>query len=164
MRVAILTGDADAASASEVARGLERAGDDVRVIRPWRPPKALLDRRSYEPDLGAVPAAIYALRPTDAEIAHSFSHVLAWAALRVSRVPVVYTCEALVDRLYLVAARSRLAMMERVARDAAAITVPTAEHADAFERLLQRRPDVVPGGDAGVPVLRRLYTQVCREH
>jgi Glycosyl transferase 4-like domain len=156
VRVAILTGDAEAATAEQVARELSEA----HVIRSWRPPAALLARRSYEPDLGAVPGVMYALRSSDADIVHSFSHVLAWAALRVTRAPVVYTCETLIDRPYLVAARSRLAMMERVAREAAAITVPRAEHADAFERLLQRRPEVV----SGVPELGRLYTRVCREH
>ncbi len=159
MRVAILTGAAETEAASEAASELTRAGDDVRLIDSRRPPDILVGRRSYEPELTVVPGVIRRLRASDAEIAHSFSHVLAWATLRFTRLPVVFTCTAVVDRLYLVSARSRLAMMERVAREAAAIAVPDDARADAFERFLQRRPEVV----SGVEALRRLYTQACPE-
>lgn len=123
--------------------------DGFRVVRAWRPPDVLLDRRSYEDLLGTAPAQAYALRRGRFDVAQAFFPVSGWAALRVRErggPPVVYSFMGIPTRRYLVAKRYRLPMQVELARAADECTVLSEAAAAAFRRYLLRHPDVVPPG------------------
>jgi hypothetical protein len=124
----------------------------VSVTRGRRVPGVLLDRRSWEPDLAAVPAVVGALLRGRFDAAHTSSHVLGWACLAAGRrlgslPPLAFQCVEPPTREFLVAARSRLDMYLRLARQAPALTAAGEDAAAAFEQFLMRRPQVVPAAD-----------------
>jgi len=126
------------------------AGEEgFRVVRAWRPPDRLLQRRAYEDFLGAVPSQALALVNSDFDVAHAFHPVSAWAALRARRLggpPVVFSILGIPIRRYLVERRYRMEMNLEVARDAAAVSVLSEAAAHAYRRYLLRDPLVVPPG------------------
>jgi Glycosyltransferase Family 4 len=132
-------------------RPAARECDGVRRIRLRRPSTALLERRSYEAELAAVPAMAWALLREPFEIAHAFSHLAAWTAGRVRGLggpPVLFTLPWAPTRQWLLAARWRLAIVREAAERSAAVTVLSQDDAERFERYLLRRPEVVPDGAA----------------
>jgi phosphatidylinositol alpha-mannosyltransferase len=125
--------------------------DGFRVMRRWRPPDALFERRAYEDYLGATASQAYALLRDEFDVAHAFSPVSGWAALRARRLggpPVVYSNMGIPTRRYLVMARYRLPMHVELARRAAKCTVLSEAAAADFRRYLLRDPEVIPPGIA----------------
>jgi phosphatidylinositol alpha-mannosyltransferase len=123
--------------------------EGVRVVRAWRPPDRVFQRRVYEEHLGTVPAQARSLLRADADVAHAFFPVSAWAALQARRVggpPVVFSAMGVPTRRYLVWRRYRLGMHLQAAREAAAVSVLSQAAADVFARYLLRTPQVVPPG------------------
>jgi hypothetical protein len=83
------------------------------------------------------------------DVAHAFSGVDAWAAVRARALggpPVVFTMERAPLRRDLVARRYRLAMTVGAATGAERCSVLSARAAVAFRRYLLRDPEVVPQG------------------
>ena len=68
---------------SHPGRPTDSEEDGMRVIRTWRPPAALLERRGFEHHLTHVPLASRALRRGDFQIAHPLYAADAQAALGV---------------------------------------------------------------------------------
>jgi glycosyltransferase involved in cell wall biosynthesis len=125
--------------------------DGFRVARLWRPPDALFERRAYEDYLGAAASQAYALVRDEFDVAHAFSPVSGWAALKARRLggpPVVYSNMGIPTRRYLVMARYRIPMHVDLARHAATCTVLSEAAAGDFRRYLLREPEVVPPGIA----------------
>jgi phosphatidylinositol alpha-mannosyltransferase len=125
--------------------------DGFRVVRTWRPPDRLFERRAYEDYLGAAASQTCALARERFDVAQAFSPVSGWAALRARRLggpPVVYSNMGIPTRRYLVCARYRLPMHVELARDAATCTVLSEAAAESFRRYLLREPEVVPPGVA----------------
>jgi phosphatidylinositol alpha-mannosyltransferase len=123
--------------------------EGVRVVRAWRPPDRLLQRRAYEEHLGTIPAQARSLLAADADVAHAFFPVSAWAALQARRLggpPVVFSAMGVPTRRYLVWRRYRLGMHVKAAREAAAVSVLSQAAAEEFRRYLLRVPEVVPPG------------------
>lgn len=123
--------------------------DGVRVVRGWRPPDRLLQRRAYEDYLGTVPSQALALLNADIDVAHAFFPVSAWAALKAHRrggPPVVYSSMGIPTRTYLVGRRYRMQMNLEVARDAKAVSVLSKAAAEPYRRYLLREPEVIPPG------------------
>jgi phosphatidylinositol alpha-mannosyltransferase len=123
--------------------------DGFRVVRAWRPPDELFQRRAYEDYLGSAASQTYALLREEFDVAHAFFPVSGWAALKGRQLggpPVVYSNMGIPTRRYLVRARYRLAMHVELAREAAACTVLSDAAAEAFRRYLLREPEVVPPG------------------
>ena len=121
----------------------------VRVVRMWRPPDVLFERRMYEHYLGTAPAQIRGLLRDTFDVAQAFFPVSGWAALRARErggPPVVYSNMGIPTRPYLVAARYRLAMHAELAREADACTVLSEAAAGPFRRYLLRDPEVIPPG------------------
>ncbi|MEA2386013.1 MAG: phosphatidyl-myo-inositol alpha-mannosyltransferase [Thermoleophilaceae bacterium] len=131
------------------ARTEERTEEGVRVVRAWRPPDRLMRRRAYEEHLGTIPAQMRSLLGVDADVAHAFFPVSAWAAVQARRLggpPVVFSAMGVPTRRYLVWRRYRLGMQLEAAREAAAVSVLSEAAAEAFRRYLLRTPEVVPPG------------------
>jgi glycosyltransferase involved in cell wall biosynthesis len=125
--------------------------DGVRVVRMWRPPDRLFERRSYEYYIGTAPAQAWGLIRGRFDVAHAFQPVSGWAALKArSRggPRVVYSNMGIPTRRYLVSARYRLPMHVELAREATACTVLSEAAAEQFRRYLHRDPEVVPAGIA----------------
>jgi glycosyltransferase involved in cell wall biosynthesis len=125
--------------------------DGFRVVRAWRPPDRLFERRAYEHYLGTAPSQTRSLLGGEFDVAHAFFPVSGWAALRARALggpPVVYSNMGIPTRRYLVEARYRLPMHVELAREAAVCTVLSDAAADAFRRYLLREPEVVPPGVA----------------
>ena len=125
--------------------------DGVRVVRMWRAPDALFERRAYEYYLGTAPAQMWGLLRERFDVAQAFFPVSGWAALRARELggpPVVYSNMGIPTRKYLVSRRYRLPMHVELARSATACTVLSEAAADPFRRYLQREPEVVPPGVA----------------
>ena len=143
MRVALLRAPRD------LAASLADTGDDVTLVRARRPPRFLTARRGYDEDLGLVPATMAELLRGGFDVAHAFSGVDAWAAVRARALggpPVVFTLARAPLRQDLVARRYRLAMTVAAATGAERCSVLSARAAAAFRRYLLRDPDVVPRG------------------
>ena len=135
--------------------------DGFRVVRVWRPPDGLFERRAYEDYLGAAASQTFGLVRDGFDVAQAFSPVSGWAALRgrdLGGPPVVYSNMGIPTRRYLVEARYRLSMHVELARHASRCTVLSEAAAGPFRRYLQRDPEVVPPGivcsDFGVEVER----------
>ena len=127
----------------------ESVEDGVRVVRAWRPPDRLLQRRAYEEHLGTIPAQVRSVLAAEADVAHALFPVSAWAALQARRLggpPVVFSAMGVPTRRYLVWRRYRLGMHLEAAREAAAVSVLSDAAAEGFRRYLLRTPEVVPPG------------------
>jgi phosphatidylinositol alpha-mannosyltransferase len=125
--------------------------DGVRVVRMWRAPDALFERRAYEYYLGTGPAQMWGLLRERFDVAQAFFPVSGWAALRARELggpPVVYSNMGITTRKYLVSRRYRLPIHVELARRATACTVLSEAAAEPFRRYLQRDPEVVPPGVA----------------
>lgn len=125
--------------------------DGVRVVRMWRAPDALFERRAYEHYLGTAPAQMWGLSRQRFDVAQAFFPVSGWAALRARELggpPVVYSNMGIPTRKYLVSRRYRLPMHAELARAATTCTVLSEAAAEPFRRYLQRDPEVVPPGVA----------------
>ena len=123
--------------------------EGVRVVRAWRPPDRLFQRRAYEEHLGTIPAQARSLLAAEADVAHAFFPVSAWAALQARRLggpPVVFSAMGMPTRRYLVWRRYRLGMHLEAAREAAGVSVLSQAAAEEFHRYLLRTPEVVPPG------------------
>jgi phosphatidylinositol alpha-mannosyltransferase len=123
----------------------------VRVVRMWRAPDALFDRRAYEHYLGTAPAQTWGLVRERFDVAQAFFPVSGWAALRARELggpPVVYSNMGIPTRKYLVSRRYRLPIHAELARAATTCTVLSEAAAEPFRRYLQRNPEVVPPGVA----------------
>jgi len=122
-----------------------------RVVRAWRPPDALFERRAYEHYLGTAPMQMMGLLGDRFDVAQAFFPVSGWAALRARArggPPVVYSNMGIPTRRYLVQRRYRLPMHAELAREAAVCTVLSEAAAEPFRRYLLRDPEVVPPGVA----------------
>ena len=121
------------------------------VVRSWRPPDRLLQRRAYEDFLATVPIQARDVLRGNYDVAHAFHPVSAWAALQARRrggPPVVFSSTGIPTRGYLVARRYRMQMNLDAAREAAACSVNSAAAAEPFRRYLLRDPEVIPPGIA----------------
>jgi phosphatidylinositol alpha-mannosyltransferase len=132
------------------ARAQTAYEDGFRVVRAWRPPDPLFERRAYEAYLGAAPSQVWALKRERVDVAQAFAPVSGWAALRgrQSGMPVVFSHMGIPTREYLVRSRYRLPMYVELARDATACTVLSQAAAEPFRRYLLRDPEVIPPGVA----------------
>lgn len=131
------------------SRTTVREEEGVRVVRAWRPPDRLFQRRAYEEHLGTIPAQMRSLLDADVEVAHAFFPVSAWAALRARRLggpPVVFSAMGIPTRRYLVWRRYRHGIHLEAAREAAAVSVLSEAAAEPFKRYLLRAPEVIPPG------------------
>ena len=123
--------------------------DGLKVVRGWRPPDRLLQRRAYEDFLGTVPSQALALLNADVDVAHAFFPVSAWAALKARRrggPPAVFSMTGIPTRTYLVGRRYRMQMNLEVAREAKAVSVLSDAAAEPYRRYLLRTPEVIPPG------------------
>jgi len=123
--------------------------DGVRVVRMWRAPDGLFERRAYEHYLGTAPAQLRGLLGGEFDVAQAFFPVSGWAALRARALggpPVVYSNMGIPTRRYLVSKRYRLPIHAELAREATACTVLSEAAAEPFRRYLLRDPDVIPPG------------------
>jgi phosphatidylinositol alpha-mannosyltransferase len=123
--------------------------DGFRVVRAWRPPDRILQRRAYEDYLGAIPAQALGVAQGDFDVAQGFFPVSAWAAQTARALggpPVVYSKLGIPTRSYLVARRYRLPMNLSLAREAAECSVLSEAAAEPFRRYLLRDPEVIPPG------------------
>jgi phosphatidylinositol alpha-mannosyltransferase len=125
--------------------------DGVRVVRAWRPPDVLFERRSYERYLGSAPGQMRELFCDRYDVVQAFFPVSGWVALKARRhggAPVVYSHMGIPDRGHLVSRRHRLSMHVELARGATACTVLSEAAARPFRRYLLRDPEVIPPGVA----------------
>jgi glycosyltransferase involved in cell wall biosynthesis len=123
--------------------------DGFGVVRAWRPPDLLLQRRAYEDYLGTIPAQTLAVARGEFDVAQGFFPVSAWAAHAARALggpPVVYSKLGIPTRGYLVARRYRLQMNLTLAREAAECSVLSEAAAEPFRRYLLRDPEVIPPG------------------
>ena len=123
--------------------------DGFEVVRSWRPPDRLFQRRAYEDLLATVPIQARDLLGGDYDVAHAFHPVSAWAAVQARRrggPPFVFSPTGIPTRGYLVARRYRMQMNLEAARDAAACSVLSEAAAGPFRRYLLRDPEVIPPG------------------
>ncbi len=136
---------------SHPGRPTESEEDGMRVIRTWRPPAALLERRGFEHHLTHVPLASRALRRGDFQIAHPLYAADAQAALtwkRATAGPVVYSFMGVPLRSYLVGRRRRLRLVAEAVRGADRVVVLSRAAGAAFARELGVDPLVIaPGVD-----------------
>ena len=132
------------------ARGETAHEGGFRVVRAWRPPDPLFERRAYEAYLGAAASQAWTLTRERVDVAQAFAPVSGWAALRARRdgMPVVFSHMGIPTREYLVRSRYRLPMHVELAREASACTVLSQVAAEAFSRYLLREPEVIPPGVA----------------
>jgi glycosyltransferase involved in cell wall biosynthesis len=131
-------------------RGETAHEDGFRVVRAWRPPDPLFQRRAYEDYLGAAASQVGALMRERVDVVQAFAPVSGWAALRTRRdgTPVVFSHMGIPTREYLVRSRYRLPMYVELAREASACTVLSEVAAESFRRYLLRDPEVIPPGVA----------------
>lgn len=125
------------------------AEDGFTVVRSWRPPDRLLQRRAYEDFLATVPIQVRDVLRGEYDVAHAFHPVSAWAALQAMRrggPRFVFTTTGIPTRGYLVARRYRMQMNLDAAREAAACSVNSEAASEPFRRYLLRDPDVIPPG------------------
>jgi glycosyltransferase involved in cell wall biosynthesis len=119
------------------------------VVRSWRPPDRVFQRRAYEDFLGTIVPQVRDLLGGDYDVAHAFHPVSAWSALQAHRrggPPVVFSTTGIPTRPYLVARRYRMRMNLDAAREAAACSVLSKSAAEPFRRYLLREPEVIPPG------------------
>jgi glycosyltransferase involved in cell wall biosynthesis len=127
--------------------------DGMTVVRTWRPPDSLLERRGFEHHLTHVPLASRALVRGDYDVANPLYAADAGAALawkrRTGR-PVVYSFMGVPLRRYLVARRRRLRLVTEAVAGADRVVALSRAAASAFERELGIEPLVInPGVDLG---------------
>jgi glycosyltransferase involved in cell wall biosynthesis len=123
--------------------------DGFEVVRSWRPPDRIFQRRAYEDFLATIPIQARDVLSGDYEVAHAFHPVSAWAAVRARRLggpPVVFSPTGIPTRRYLVGRRYRMRMNTEAAREAAACSVNSRAAAEPFARYLLREPEVIPPG------------------
>jgi glycosyltransferase involved in cell wall biosynthesis len=125
--------------------------DGMTVVRTWRPPDALLERRGFEHHLTHVPLASRALRRGDYDLANPLYAADAGAALAWKRStgrPVVYSFMGVPLRRYLVARRRRLRLVTEAVAGADRVVALSQAAAGVFERELGVEPLVInPGVD-----------------
>ena len=129
--------------------GRDTVEDGFRVVRSWRPPDRLLQRRAYEDFLATVPVQARALLQGEYDVAHAFHPVSAWAAVQARRrggPPFAFSPTGIPTRSYLVARRYRMQMNLEAAREAGACSVLSEAAAEPFRRYLLRDPEVIPPG------------------
>jgi glycosyltransferase involved in cell wall biosynthesis len=123
--------------------------DGLEVVRNPRLPSGRLERRNFEHHLGHVPFAYLSLRRGEDDIAHAVYVTDAAAALRWARHsgrPVVYSAMGIPHRAWLANRRRRLELTLAAVRGASATVVLSRAAADAFDRWLGVRPEVIPPG------------------
>jgi hypothetical protein len=132
--------------------------DGVRVARVRRLPEAVLRFRGFVTPLSHLPFSLAALRNGDFDVAHSFSQIDTWAALRWrSRGggPVVFTCAEPPSRENLADRRQQLRMVTRAFRESDALSATTEAVQEAVRRWLAIEVPIVDLGDA--QALKKLY-------
>jgi glycosyltransferase involved in cell wall biosynthesis len=125
--------------------------DGFTVVRSWRPPDRLLQRRAYEDFLATVPIQARDLLRGEFDVAHAFHPVSAWAAVQARRrggPPFAFSPTGIQTRGYLVARRYRMQMNIEAAREAGACSVLSEAAAEPFRRYLLRDPEVIAPGVA----------------
>jgi glycosyltransferase involved in cell wall biosynthesis len=116
-----------------------RVEDGLPIVRHWRPPAGLLERRQYESHLTHVPFSYLSLRLGDDDIAHALHVTDAMAAVRWSRRtgrPTVYSHMGIPNQRDLASSRMRRGLMEKAVRGSAAVTALSRHAADAYRRNL----------------------------
>ncbi|MGI9021612.1 MAG: glycosyltransferase family 4 protein [Solirubrobacterales bacterium] len=138
----------------------------VRVIRRRRPRAATVLRR-YEEWIESAPGLAWELRRERFDIWHAVHPLDAYCMVALARVltapSLVYTHARPAGREYLVDRRYRLEMLSRVAREAAAITVPDGETRTEVRRYLLREPLVLPTAAAEPAKLAQPYEALYEE-
>lgn len=144
-------GHAPSLITSHPRRGTESEEDGMRVIRTWRPPGSLLERRGFEHHLTHVPLATRALRRGDYDLANPLYAADAQAALTWKQAtggPVVYSFMGVPLRRYLVGRRRRLKLVVEAVEGADRVVVLSRAAAEVFRRELGIEPIVInPGVD-----------------
>ena len=98
--------------------------DGFEIVRNWRPPDAPLRLRRFQDHLTHVPLSYMTLMRGDDELAHSFFHTDALAALRWSRRsgrPSVFSYMGIPTRSSATYKRGRMQTLERVTSESAAV-------------------------------------------
>ena len=143
-----------------VERAVAAAGHEaVRIVaRPLPPVEAVLRLRGFALPLSHLPASALAIARGGFDVVHAFSVPDAAAAIAAGRLPVVFTPAEPLDRARVADARLRLRMLERVLRDAAAVTAADEAQRESLARwLLVDAPVIAPSdGEAHVRLYREL--------
>jgi phosphatidylinositol alpha-mannosyltransferase len=126
----------------------ETVEEGFQVVRMRRPPTPMR-MRPYEGYLTSIPWFVLRLARGRFDIAHAFFPSLAWAAVVARRLggpPVVFSQHGIPTREYLVGARWRLEILQRVLAEAAVVTVLSEAAAEPYRRYLHHEPVIVGGG------------------
>jgi hypothetical protein len=136
--------------------------ENVRVQRVRRLPEAALRFRGFVTPLTQLPFTLTALRGSSFDVAHAFSEIDCWAALRWRRGGggrVVFTPSQPPTRESLADRRQRLRLISHAFGQSDAVTAPDSAVRDAIERWVGLEVPVVGGADApGYETIYRAQT------
>ena len=109
--------------------------DGITVVRNWRPPDGRLRRRLFEDHLTTMPFTYATVRRGDDDVVQAMHPTDALAAARAGR-PTVLAYMGIPHRAAIANRRARLAILERAAAEARAVTALSEHARDAFARHL----------------------------
>lgn len=139
-RVTVLT--------SHRGRTSTRLEEGMRVVRGWRPPR-IRQLGAYEDGIESTMGAVARILADGYDLVHAFGPADGWASLLARRLGgprVVCSFHGIPTRSFLVTRRYRLEIMQRIAREADAVSVLSEAAAEPYRRYLLRDPEILPGG------------------